>query len=138
MIMNYRELPELHRLCFNLQTAAAVALFMGEYTRLLDVTKPNQLLQFQLASFFMLLAYFWTRAIDWVYPMGKILLLFYAEEKWVFLAVGSIAFVLFSMFNVFLCLLPIYARFVKFMKKSAEYQALPKDANSMTRRSTVT
>jgi len=137
MILNYRGLPELHRLCFGLQLSGGATGFLIEFSKLLDVSKPNELRQFQFLSFLMFLIFLWTRVFDWFYLMGKILYLFYQEERWTFLGVGSIVFVVFSVFNVFVCVIPIYQRLVKFMNMTAEYKVLPDDADEATRRSTI-
>ena len=65
------------------------------------------------------------------------LYLFYREERWTFLGVGIVVFLVFSVFNVFICVIPTYQRLVKFMNMTAEYKVLPDDADEATRRSTI-
>ena len=137
MILNYRGLPELHRLCFDLQFSGGAGGFIGEFSKLLDVSKPNELRRFQFLSFLMFLIFLWTRVFDWFYLMGIILYLFYREERWTFLGVGIVVFLVFSVFNVFICVIPTYQRLVKFMNMTAEYKVLPDDADEATRRSTI-
>jgi len=85
----------------------------------------------------MLVTFVWTRVIDWFHPMSKILYLFYREENWTYLLVGSISFIVFSIFNIFCCVIPLTQRFIKFMKKKVEYESLPEDVNEALRRSSM-
>lgn len=137
MVLNYRDLPTLHWLTFDLQAAAAISLMVTEYTKLLDITKPNQLRQFQLLSFIALAVMIITRGFHWVYLCGSLLVMWYQEKRWGFLVVGTIIAALFSLFNYGFCIEPFYKRFVKFMKVSAEYEKLPADAPARDRRSSV-
>ena len=55
-ILRYRSLKILHWMCFDLQAATAVSFFVAEYTKLLDVSKPNELQQFgQVISLYFVL-----------------------------------------------------------------------------------
>ena len=62
-VSNHILLYKLHSRCF----AAAVALSIGEYTKLLDVSKPSSLRQFKVLNFFALVTMLWTRVIHWSY-----------------------------------------------------------------------
>ena len=137
VILRYRDLPEVHRLVFDLQFAGGLMVLFGEITRPLDVTKKNELRIFVLVSTLMLLLTAWTRVFDWFYLLYKILARFIADENWTFLVVGSCVFMVFSIFNIFACVIPTYQRFVKFIKKLNEYESLPKDASASRRRTTV-
>mmetsp|Transcript_1729 Transcript_1729/g.4043 ORF Transcript_1729/g.4043 Transcript_1729/m.4043 type:complete len:410 (-) Transcript_1729:421-1650(-) len=137
VILRYRDLPEVHRLVFDLQFAGGLMLLFGEITRPLDVTKKNELRIFVFISTLMLLLTAWTRVFDWFYLLYKILARFIADENWTFLVVGSCIFMAFSMFNIFACVIPTYQRFVKFIKKLNEYESLPRDASASRRRTTV-
>lgn len=137
MILNYRYLSTLHWLTFDLQAAAAISLMVTEYTKLLDITKPNQLRQFQSLTFIALAIMIITRGFHWVYLCGSLLVMWYQEGKWGFLVVGTIISALFSLFNYGFCIEPFYKRFVKFMKVSAEYKKLPADAPARDRRASV-
>ena len=128
MVLNYRDLPTLHWLCFDLQAAAAISLMVTEYTKLLDITKPNQLRQFQSLTFFGLVVMVVTRGFHWVFLCGSLLVMWYQEGRWGFLVVGTIISALFSMFNYAFCIEPYYKWFTKFVKVSAEYKKLPADA----------
>ena len=137
MVLNYRYLPELHWLCFDLQAAAAISLMVTEYTKLLDITKHSQLRQFQSLTFFGLCIMIVTRGFHWVYLCGSLLVNFHGEGRWGFLIVGTIISALFSLFNYSFCIEPYYKRFVKFMRVSAEYKSLPADAPARDRRASV-
>ena len=137
VILRYRDLPEVHRLVFNLQFAGGFMILFGEITRSLDVTKKNELRAFVFVSTLMLLLTLWTRLFDWFFLLYKILTRFIADENWTYLVTGSCMFALFSLFNIFACVIPTYQRFVKFMKKLNEYESLPTDADPTRRRTTI-
>eukprot|EP00531_Pseudo-nitzschia_arenysensis_P008462 CAMPEP_0116128142 /NCGR_PEP_ID=MMETSP0329-20121206/7204_1 /TAXON_ID=697910 /ORGANISM="Pseudo-nitzschia arenysensis, Strain B593" /LENGTH=256 /DNA_ID=CAMNT_0003622265 /DNA_START=561 /DNA_END=1328 /DNA_ORIENTATION=- len=137
VILSYRDLPEVHRLVFDLQFAGGFMILFGEITRTLDVTKKNDLRMFVFVSTLMLLLTLWTRLFDWFFLLCKILARFIADENWTYLITGSCMFALFSLFNIFACVIPTYQRFVKFMKKLNEYESLPIDADPTRRRTTI-
>lgn len=137
IILTYRDLPEVHRLVFNLQFAGGFSILFAEITRGLDVTKKNELRMFVFVSILMLLLTLWTRFLDWFFLVYKILARFVADENWTFLIVGTCMLALFSLFNMFACVIPAYKRFVKFMKKLNEYESLPTDAEPTRRRTTI-
>lgn len=137
MVLHYRNLRALHWLCFDLQAATAVSLMVTEYTKLLDVSKLNQLRQFQAFTFVALTVMVWTRGVHWVYLCSNLVSIWYTEKAWSFLVIGSLISVIFSLFNWVFCIEPFYKRFIKFIKISAEYKALPADADPSRRRSSV-
>jgi hypothetical protein len=137
MILNYRELPYLHRLCFDLQFAGGLMLVLPEFTRTLDVSKRNELKTFLVVSFFMLVLVVWTRLFDWFYIVYKLLQIFYADEKWTFLVVGTPVLLAFSVFNALFCVIPTWQRFFKFLKKLKKLDSLPETADEHTRKSTI-
>lgn len=137
MVLHYRDVRTLHWLCFDLQMAAAVALAVTEYTKLLDISKPRQLSRFQGLTFFALVVMVATRGFHWIYLCSDLIALWYHERAWVFLGVGSVISLAFSVFNYFFCIEPFYKRFTKFLKVSEEYKKLPEDADARTRRSSI-
>jgi len=104
---------------------------------MLDVTKPNQLWQFQLLTFVGLVVMVWTRGVHWIMLCASFISVWYQEKAWGFMSVGTAMILLFSAFNWLLCIHPYYKRFVKFMRVSVEYKALPTDAPAQKRRSSV-
>lgn len=136
-IMRYRNLRILHLLCFDLQAASAVALIVGEYTKLLDVSKPNHLRQFQALTFVGLLMSMWARGIHWVYILFQFTQVWINDEAWIFLSIGVPVGLFFSLFNWFFCIGPFYKRFRKFMRVSREYTSLSATASPSHRRSSM-
>jgi hypothetical protein len=137
IIRRYRNLRTLHWLCFDLQGAAAVSLFVGEYTKLLDVSKPHHLRQFQVLTGAGLIMNTWTRGFHWVYLLFQFYRVFIEEENWTFLAVGLPVGLIFSCFSYFICIEPFYKRFRKFILVSDEYQKLPSDVSPAQRRASL-
>lgn len=137
MILNYRDSYYLHWLTFDLQFAGAVGLFTAEYTKLLDVSKPKELKQFQILSGFALLVIIITRGFHWFYLTGNLIWQWYDEKAWTFCIVGTMCTFSFSLFNWMFCIEPFYKRFVKFMNISAEYNKLPPTADARTRRASL-
>ena len=136
-ILNYRDLPEMHRLIFDLQFAGGFMILLPEITRTLDVTKKNELRMFVFVSSLMFLLIAWTRVFDWFYLVYKLMARFHADENWSFLVLGGFVFSLFSVFNLFFCVIPTYQRFTKFMQKLYAFESLPKDAGESKRRATI-
>ena len=134
MVLNYRDNHYFHWLVFDLQAAAAVALLITEYTKMLDVSKPKQLFQFQFLTGISLAVMSWTRVFDWVYTCGMLIKTFYQDNAMGFFYVGIVSALLFTAFSVLICVIPCYQRFTKFLKKKAEYKSLPANADPKTRR----
>jgi len=137
LVLHYRNFEVLHWLCFDLQAAAACALMISEYTKLLDVTKPSQLIQFQVLTGFALMVMVGTRGFHWIYLCARFMYVWYEDKAWVFLGVGTCMSLLFSAFNWVGVIEPFYKRFVKFMKISAEFKALPDTSDAKTRRISI-
>lgn len=138
MILHYRDLKILHWLCFDLQAAAAISAMVTEYTKLLDMTNPQQLRQFQFLTFLCLVVMIVTRGFHWLYLSGKFMIIWYQEERWIFLLVGTPVILVFSLLiNWVVCIESYYKRFVKFMKVSAEYKKLAPDAPAKDRRASL-
>jgi len=137
LILRYRNLKVMHWICLDLQAAGALGLGVSEYTKLLDVTIPSQLLQFQVLTFLTLVLLIWTRIFHWFYLMGNFMILWYDEKAWTFLIVGTIICGLFTIFSVFVIIVPIYNKFKKFLKKKAEHQSLPADVDDKTKRGSL-
>ena len=77
MVLYYRENKSLHWLCFNLQFAAAIALAVGEYTKLLDLSIPSSLRRFIVQY-----------------------------QAWIFLSLGVVLSSLFTLFSYACCIKP--------------------------------
>lgn len=107
---------------------------MTEYSRLLDISQPNQLRQFKLVNFINLALAIWQRCLHWIYLSAQIVSVWYQEEAWGFLIVGTPLVFLFSYFNTFFMVIPMYKKFMKFYHKSADYDSLPADAPASRRR----
>lgn len=137
MVLRYRNLSTLHWLTFELQGAGATSLFVTEYTKLLDVSKPNQLRQFQMLTGFALVVMLITRLFHWLYLCGQLMVVWYNDSAWTYSAVGGVLSVTFSGFNYFICLEPFCKRFVKFMNMSAQYEKIAKTGDAKTRRSSL-
>ena len=136
-ILAYRNLKTLHWMCFDLQTATAISLFIAEYTKLLDVSQPDQLRQFTILTLLGFLVCVWARAIHWFYLLWQFVQVWIEDQAYTFLVVGCLVCFIFTLFSYFLCIEPFYKRLVKFMKLSSEYNRLPSDASPSQRRSSV-
>lgn len=121
------ELLPLDWLCFDLQFSAGALFFVIEYTRHLDTTKKNELRQFLILTFLVLLCYIWTRLLRWTFISYKFIRHFY--RMWLYtaqeendeshsllflLVIGVLIILLFSILNVFGMVIPTYKRFMKF------------------------
>jgi hypothetical protein len=137
LILHYRSNHTLHWLCFDLQFAGATALFVTEYSKLLDVSVHSQLRQFQFLTGFALLTMIWTRLFHWVYLCCQFMMLWFKEQAFWFLAIGGTLALLFSGFNWVFCIKPFYARFVKFIRLSHDYEKLPPSATVQQRRASL-
>jgi len=134
VILAYRHSSLIHHMIFDLQGAAGLALLFVETTRTLDVKKKNELRMFVFVSFIMLLVMIWTRFFHWFYLVYKILAMFIADKKWSFVFFGSIIFAIFSVFNVMFCVIGMFKRYAKFIKKLKEFDSLPADADESKKR----
>lgn len=137
MVLYYRENRSLHMICFNLQFAAAIALATGEYTKLLDVSRPTSLRQFKILNFFALITMLWTRVLHWTYLCIDLFITWYHDEAWAFLSIGVLLSIAFTLFSFICCIKPFYRKFMKFLNVSAEYQTLPENVSSHTRRASA-
>jgi hypothetical protein len=137
MILHCRYNPYFHWLSFDLQCAAAVALSVTEYTKLLDISKPKELRQFQLLTGLCLLIMIVTRGFHWVYLCSMLIYSWYQERAWSFVVVGTICSITFSMFNCTYCITPFAKRFFKFVNVSHQYEKLPADADPKQRRASM-
>ena len=133
MVLYYRGLKLLHWLCFDLQIVALVSVLV-EYSKILDISKPNELRQFKVVNFLVLVLVVWTRFLHWIYLCVQIELTWYHDKTWSFIAVGAVSLTAFSYFNAMLIVIPLYKRFKKFLNVSAKYESLPPDAPEAKRR----
>ncbi|KAL7553339.1 hypothetical protein ACHAWF_016614 [Thalassiosira exigua] len=137
MVLFYRNNRSLHWLCFNLQFAAAVALAIGEYTKLLDVSRPSSLRQFTWLNFVVFVLMLWTRGFHWTYLCVDLFVTWFNDGAYWFLSIGVTLSSMFTVFNYLCCIKPFYRKFVKFLAVSGEYKALPPDASNEKRRRSV-
>ncbi|KAL7539031.1 hypothetical protein ACHAWF_006272 [Thalassiosira exigua] len=114
MVLKYRELKEMHQMTFNLQWAAAIAISMNEYTKCLDLSKPRQMLTFRLLNGIGFVIMVWMRGIQWFVLSGRLLTIWYNDDEWAFVALGSIICVLISAFNIILCIYPYGKKMLKY------------------------
>ncbi|KAL9185548.1 hypothetical protein ACHAXT_003325 [Thalassiosira profunda] len=133
MVLHYRELKALHWLCFNLQLGGAIIVVI-EYSKFLDVSRPRDLAQFKALNLLLVLFSFWTRGLHWFYLCGEVILTWYQDKNWTFMAVGSPPILLFTLFNVLCNVIPMFKRWRKFRHVVAEYEAVPSDAPMKMRR----
>jgi len=137
MVLYYRTSKTLHWLTFDLQVAGAIALMVGEYTKLLDISKPSGLRQFKWLNGLALVIMVWTRVIDWSYLCTNLFITWNNDQAYGFLCVGGAMSVFFSLFSYFACVKPYYKKFLKFLYVSAEYESLPADVKPEVRRASV-
>lgn len=113
-IINYRNMSTLHWLCFDLQAAAGVAIAVIEYTKVLDIKKKSELLQFQALTGLTFAFMVYTRAIHWTYLCFEFFSMWYAERNWPLLIIGSAVSIIFTVVvNYGICIQPFYTRFTK-------------------------
>lgn len=122
LILRYRNLKTLHWLCFDLQLGAAISLGVAEYTKLLDLSVPSHLRQFQFLTTFALISVVWTRLFHWIYLVVEFIMVWYREEAHAFLAVGGFLGTLFSVFSYLAVVEPYYKRWHKFCLRKREYE----------------
>ena len=137
MVYLYRDSKFVHWLTFDLQVAAGFCGLVVEYTKLLDLSTPNQLFQFKVFSGLGLLVAIWTRGFHWVYLCYQVLSSLANEENWVVFAEAALIAFVFSGFNYMFVIAPFYKRFMKFLYVSAKYESLPADSTPEQRRSSV-
>ena len=139
MIKFYGSSRILHWLCFDLEFAAFLGLSLGEYTKLMNVKDPAQLSRFKIANFIALVTMTWTRVFHWAYLCASLFVVWYNDGAWMFLFFGSIVSIAFSGFSMFVCVMPFYSKFVKFLNVSADYELIENDVDSSVqdRRSSV-
>lgn len=114
MVLKYRTLPEFHLLTFNLQWAAAIAIGVNEFTKCLDLEKRRHLVAFRIMNAMCFVIMAWMRGVMWVYLSYRMLMIWYADEEWACLYVGSFICILLTGFNFGLCIYPFYKKMVKF------------------------
>jgi len=130
LIMNYRNLKTLHWICFELQFAAFVVLSFAEYTKLLDLSKPRQLQQFQILSLIALVVSIWSRVIHWLYLLGEFMVVWYQDQAYGFLVIGGVLGALFSLFSYAIVVRPQCKRWLKFRNQKVEYDQVLSDDQS--------
>ena len=79
----------------------------------------------------------WSRLIHWFLLCYEIMMIWFNDQAWTFLAVGGAIVFLFSIFNVLVCIIPTYKRWKKFRHKSAGYESLPAEASEKQRRQSM-
>lgn len=102
---------------------------LTEYAKLLDIKKASDLRQFKVINLILLISMVWTRCLHWTYNIIQVMVIWYNDKAWTFLAVGCVPLTLFTFFNAMACVLPMYKRFIKFLHKSADVESLPSDAS---------
>eukprot|EP00581_Thalassiosira_minuscula_P019389 CAMPEP_0183715610 /NCGR_PEP_ID=MMETSP0737-20130205/9758_1 /TAXON_ID=385413 /ORGANISM="Thalassiosira miniscula, Strain CCMP1093" /LENGTH=307 /DNA_ID=CAMNT_0025944721 /DNA_START=419 /DNA_END=1342 /DNA_ORIENTATION=+ len=137
MILYYRSNRSLHWLCFDLQFAAAMALWVGEYTKLMDITNPSKLRQFKVLNFIACVTMLWTRVIHWTYLCFDLYITWWQDEAYTFLSIGILVSIGFTAFSYIACVKPFCRNFVKFLHVSEIYEKLPTNAAPEKRRSSV-
>ena len=136
MVLHYRNLKALHWLCFDLQFGALnVALY--EYSKMLDISKANDLRKFKFINLAALVVNLWTRAFHFIYIVVSIILVWIEDKAWRFIVFGALPIVVFTFFNIFFSTIPAYKRYKKFINKSIELESLPADAPEVKRRQSV-
>ena len=95
MVLYYRDSAALHWICFDLQFAAAIALAVGEYTKILDIKEVGSLRQFKVLNGLALAVMVWTRIIHWSMLSFELFVTWYRDAAWGFLCAGK--------FKVFSC-----------------------------------
>lgn len=137
MILYYRENRTLHWLCFDLQFAAAIALAIGETTKLLNISKPSSLRLFKVLNSFAFVTMLWTRVIHYIYLCFELYAIWWGDKAFLFLSIGLLLSVAFFLFSFLCCVKPFYKKFVKFLHVSTEYETLPSDITPEKRRASI-
>ena len=130
LVLKYRELRELHLLTFNLQWAAAIAIGMNEYTKCLDLTKSRQLLTFRILNGIGFVIMAWMRGLHWLFLCGRLMTIFYNDDEWTFMVLGSVIIVLITAFNFLLCIYPFGKKMLKFGPTSKSDKKLDDSSHS--------
>lgn len=108
-----------------------------EYSKTLDLSKRSDLHKFKFVNLLMLIVTGWTRFLHFGYIVIEIILTWYQDKAWIFLATSAIPILAFTLFNAFVSVIPSYKRFMKFLHKSVEYETLPDDTSDIKRRQSV-
>ena len=120
MVLCYRDSAALHWICFDLQFAAAFALAVGEYTKVLDTREAGSLTQFKVLIGLALAVMVWTRIIHWGMLSFELFVTWYRDAAWGFLCAGK--------FEVFryasLCILLTFSPLVSQLPQDSSCQRL--------------
>ena len=120
MVLCYRDSAALHWICFDLQFAAAFALAVGEYTKVLDTREAGSLTQFKVLNGLALAVMVWTRIIHWGMLSFELFVTWYRDAAWGFLCAGK--------FEVFryasLCILLTFSPLVSQLPQDSSCQRL--------------
>lgn len=108
-----------------------------EYSKSLDLTKANDLRKFKFVNAIILILNGWTRFLHFGYIVIEIIITWYNDKAYTFLATAGLPIVAFTFFNAFVSVIPSWQRFKKFYDKSVEYESLPADASDTRRRQSV-
>lgn len=100
LILSFRDMPELHRVTFELQFTSVVYGFCDEYSRTLDTTKLVKLVESTFYWWVTATAFAWIRMFDFFYLMGTFLELFYSKEMWMQFSLCLVPTFIFSVFNI--------------------------------------
>lgn len=79
----------------------------------------------------------WTRAFDWVFNCYMLIRTFHQKGDMAFFYLGIVSALIFTSFSVFVCIIPCYDQFFKFLKKKAAYNSLPANSDRKTRRASL-
>mmetsp|Transcript_821 Transcript_821/g.2249 ORF Transcript_821/g.2249 Transcript_821/m.2249 type:complete len:586 (+) Transcript_821:123-1880(+) len=120
MILSYRAEPVFHALVFNLQFAAALAGLIAEFTKLLDLDDPRQLRLFANLSGMCAVAMVGTRGVWFTISAAKLVCIWWRDKAWTFLALGIPTLVLFSAFNLVVCIMGFCKRTIRAYKRLAD------------------
>ena len=130
LVLKYRELRELHLMTFNLQWAAAIAISMNEYTKCLDLTKSRQLLTFRILNAIGFIIMAWMRGFHWLYLCGRLMTIWYNDDEWTFILLGSVIMILITGFNFILCIYPFGKKMLKFGPSTSKIRKTISDTDS--------
>ena len=136
-ILRYREWWVIHSICFDLQFGTSLLAPLGEYGKLLNVKKPDDLHRFKIVNILKVIIGVWTRGIHFIYLVTLAMISWYNDKAWTFLCVGSPVLLAFTGFNYMMILKPVIKTYMKFRNASAEYEALPADASDEQKRKSL-
>lgn len=132
MVLYYRDSAALHWICFDLQFAAAFALAVGEYTKVLDTREAGSLRRFKVLNGLALAVMVWTRIVHWGMLSFELFVTWYRDAAWGFLCAGLFLSAVFSFFSWECCVKPYYKKFTKFLHVSAEYEHATPDRKRLS------